>query len=43
MNAEDSVQWSARGGALWLDITVVAGFLLATALVAAKTYPRAIL
>jgi ABC-2 type transport system permease protein len=31
------------GGVLWLDFTVVAGFLVATALVAAKTYPRAIL
>ncbi|HET7807861.1 MAG TPA: ABC transporter permease [Gaiellaceae bacterium] len=33
----------SAGGALWLDFTVVAGFLLATALVAARTYPRAIL
>ena len=31
------------GGTLWLDFTVVAGFLVVTALVAAKTYPRAIL
>jgi len=31
------------GGTLWLDFTVVAGFLVDTALVAAKTYPRAIL
>ena len=31
------------GGALWLDFTVVAAFLVAAALVAAKTYPRAIL
>jgi ABC-2 type transport system permease protein len=33
----------SAGGALWLDFTVVAGFLVATALIAAKTYPRAIL
>ena len=33
----------SAGGVLWLDFTVVAGFLVATALVAAKTYPRAIL
>jgi len=33
----------SAGGALWLDFTVVAAFLAATALVAAKTYPRAIL
>ena len=33
----------SAGGALWLDFTVVAVFLTATALVAAKTYPRAIL
>jgi hypothetical protein len=31
------------GGALWLDFTVVAAFLVAAALIAAKTYPRAIL
>jgi ABC-2 type transport system permease protein len=31
------------GGSLWLDFTVVFLFLAATALVAAKTYPRAIL
>ena len=31
------------GTALWLDFTVVAGFLVVTALVAAKLYPRAIL
>jgi ABC-2 type transport system permease protein len=31
------------GSALWLDFAVAIGFLLATALVAAKTYPRAIL
>jgi ABC-2 type transport system permease protein len=33
----------SAGGALWLDFTVVAAFLVATALIAAKTYPRAIL
>ena len=33
----------SAGGALWLDFMVVAAFLAATALVAAKTYPRAIL
>jgi ABC-2 type transport system permease protein len=33
----------SAGGALWLDFTVVAAFLVATALVAARTYPRAIL
>jgi ABC-2 type transport system permease protein len=33
----------SAGGALWLDFTVVAGFLGVTAVVAAKTYPRAIL
>jgi ABC-2 type transport system permease protein len=33
----------SAGGALWLDFTVVAGFLVATALIAARTYPRAIL
>jgi ABC-2 type transport system permease protein len=33
----------SAGTALWLDFTVVAGFLVATALVAAKLYPRAIL
>src|SRR5215217_1438608 len=33
----------SAGGILWLDFTVVAGFLVATAVVAAKTYPRAIL
>jgi ABC-2 type transport system permease protein len=31
------------GGALWLDFTVVAAFVVVTALIAAKTYPRAIL
>jgi len=31
------------GGTLWLDFTVVAGFLVVPALVAAKTSPRAIL
>jgi ABC-2 type transport system permease protein len=31
------------GGALWLDFTVVAAFRVAAALIAAKTYPRAIL
>jgi ABC-2 type transport system permease protein len=33
----------SAGGVLWLDFTVVGAFLVATALVAAKTYPRAIL
>jgi hypothetical protein len=33
----------SAGGALWLDFTVVAAFLAVTAVVAAKTYPRAIL
>jgi ABC-2 type transport system permease protein len=33
----------SAGGALWLDFTVVTGFMLAAALIAAKTYPRAIL
>ena len=33
----------SAGTALWLDFTVVAGFLVATALVAPKLYPRAIL
>jgi ABC-2 type transport system permease protein len=33
----------SAGGILWLDFAVALGFLLATALVAAKTYPRAIL
>ena len=33
----------SAGTALWLDFTVVAGFLVVTALVAAKLYPRAIL
>jgi ABC-2 type transport system permease protein len=33
----------SAGTALWLDFTVVAAFLVATALVAAKLYPRAIL
>jgi ABC-2 type transport system permease protein len=33
----------SAGGVLWLDFTVVAGFLVATALLAAKLYPRAIL
>lgn len=31
------------GGTLWLDFAVAVGFLITTALVAAKTYPRAIL
>jgi ABC-2 type transport system permease protein len=33
----------STGGWLWLDFLVVAGFLVVTALIAAKTYPRAIL
>jgi ABC-2 type transport system permease protein len=33
----------SAGGALWLDFTVAVGFLAGTALIAAKTYPRAIL
>jgi ABC-2 type transport system permease protein len=33
----------SEGGTLALDFGVAAGFLAATALVAAKTYPRAIL
>jgi ABC-2 type transport system permease protein len=33
----------SEGGALWLDFTVVAAFLVGAALIAAKTYPRAIL
>jgi len=33
----------SAGGMLWLDFVVVAGFLVVTAVVAAKTYPRAIL
>jgi ABC-2 type transport system permease protein len=33
----------SAGGWLWLDFLVVAGFLVTTALIAAKTYPRAIL
>jgi ABC-2 type transport system permease protein len=33
----------SAGGWLWLDFTVMIGFLLVTAVVAAKTYPRAIL
>jgi ABC-2 type transport system permease protein len=33
----------SAGGILWLDFAVVVGFLAAMALVAAKTYPRAIL
>jgi ABC-2 type transport system permease protein len=33
----------SAGGILWLDFAVALGFLLATALVAAKTYPHAIL
>jgi ABC-2 type transport system permease protein len=33
----------SAGGILWLDFTVVAGFLVVTAVVAAKAYPRAIL
>jgi hypothetical protein len=38
----DGVRFSA-GGILWLDFTVVASFLVVTAVIAAKTYPRAIL
>jgi hypothetical protein len=33
----------SAGGILWRDFTVVAGFLVVSAVVAAKTYPRAIL
>ena len=33
----------SAGGWLWLDFTVMISFLVVTALVAAKTYPRAIL
>jgi ABC-2 type transport system permease protein len=33
----------SAGGALWLDFTVVFCFVVATSLIAAKTYPRAIL
>jgi ABC-2 type transport system permease protein len=33
----------SAGGTLWLDFAVAVGFLAATALVAAKLYPRAIL
>jgi ABC-2 type transport system permease protein len=33
----------SAGGNLWLDFTVAIGFLAATALIAAKLYPRAIL
>ncbi|MDX6505456.1 MAG: type transport system permease protein [Gaiellaceae bacterium] len=33
----------SSGGRLWLDFVVVAGFLVATAVTAAKAYPRAIL
>jgi ABC-2 type transport system permease protein len=33
----------STGGMLWLDFVVVAAFLAVTAVVAAKTYPRAIL
>ena len=33
----------SAGGWLWLDFLVVGGFLVTTALIAAKTYPRAIL
>ena len=33
----------SAGGRLWLDFTVMISFLVVTALVAAKTYPRAIL
>jgi ABC-2 type transport system permease protein len=33
----------SAGGILWLDFTVVASFLVVTAVIAAKTYPRAIL
>jgi ABC-2 type transport system permease protein len=33
----------SEGGALWLDFAVVGGFLAVTTVVAAKTYPRAIL
>ena len=49
----DLLLGTSEGGALWLDFTVVAAFLAATALIAAflaataliaaKTYPRAIL
>ncbi len=33
----------SAGGTLWLDFVVGVGFLCATAAIAAKTYPRAIL
>jgi ABC-2 type transport system permease protein len=33
----------STGGTLWVDFAVVAGFLVASALVAARMYPRAIL
>jgi hypothetical protein len=33
----------SAGGWLWLDFLVVGSFLAVTAVVAAKTYPRAIL
>jgi ABC-2 type transport system permease protein len=33
----------SAGGMLWLDFTVAAAFLTVAALVAAQTYPRAIL
>jgi hypothetical protein len=33
----------SAGGTLWLDFAVAIGFLAATALIAAKLYPRAIL
>ena len=33
----------SSGGALWLDFTVMITFLVVMAVVAAKTYPRAIL
>ena len=33
----------SAGGWLWLDFTVMISFLMVTAVVAAKTYPRAIL
>jgi ABC-2 type transport system permease protein len=33
----------SAGGAVWLDFTVVAAFVSVTAVIAAKTYPRAIL
>jgi ABC-2 type transport system permease protein len=33
----------SAGGALWLDFTVAIVFLVVMAVIAAKTYPRAIL